>query len=473
MPLRGTRFSPTALGLCTLLIIGCGDDATEPQTGNIDVSLTMTGASPDANGCVVSVDGVDAPRLSDGERHVFGDLATGRHTVTIFQVASNCMVQGESSRSVLVRANETTTVDFALDCPPPIGLEVWATTAGSATDPDGYTVTLDGAATQLIGANDFVVFGDVADGEHVVELTGVAENCTVIGDYRITVDFYDSDEGTRINFGVACPPFYDHIAFTRYGSGGIHVMKPDGSNLVNLVPGPSGSRETFRYPAWAPDATRIAFTKDEDIWVLNTADMTRTQLTHGVRARELAWSPDGTRIAYALIPATDIYVMNADGTNPVNLTSGYGGYLSPAWSPDGSQIAFAWGDIWVMQADGSNPRRLTDHYGGGREPAWSPDGTHIAFAGPGEFPSDRNIWVVDADGSNLTKLTEVVAYYQARRPTWSPDGTRIAFWAYYSDDGGCDGIHVIPPGRRANDERGGVICEPHAMRSRPYALSAF
>jgi len=425
MPLRGKRFSPTALGFVTLLVIGCGDNSTEPQ-----------------DGCRVTVGNDAWYLLLDGQSVTISGLEAGTHTVTIFHVASNCRVQGEATRLVTVRANQTTTVDFILDCPPPIGLEIATNTAGSSIDVDGYTVVLDGKIDLAIGINDIVVFGDVADGEHVVELTGVAESCFVIGDNRVTVDFYDSDEGTRIDFGVACPPFYDHIAFTRYGSGGIHVMKPDGSNLVNLVPGPSGSRETFRYPAWAPDATRIAFTKDEDIWVLNTADMTRTQLTHGVRARDCTWSPDGTRIAYSLIPATDIYVMNADGTNPVNLTSGYGGSYSPAWSPDGSRIAFVYGDIWVMDADGSNPRELADIYGGGREPAWSPDGTHIAFAGPVQSGS-RNLWVVDADGSNLTKLTEVVAYYQARRPTWSPDGTRIAFRAYYSDDGRCDGIHVM------------------------------
>ena len=64
-------------------------------------------------------------------------------------------------------------------------------------------------------------------------------------------------------------------------------------------------------------------------------------------------------------------------------------------------------DIWVMDADGSNQTNLTktpDTKEG--QPAWSADGTRIAFTSDhdeiGGFP---DIWVMDADGSNPTNLT--------------------------------------------------------------------
>jgi len=330
--------------------------------------------------------------------------------------------------------------------PGPTGTVTVSTASiGSAIDADGYTVLLNGSDTGPIGANSSVSVG-VAVGEYVVELTGLADNCGVIGGNPIAVTIV-AEQATPIEFSVACPPFYDYIAFysSRDGTSGIFVMRPDGSELMNLTP---DTTRHYSYPAWAPDATQISFTSVDDIWILNTATMQARQLTDGVSVQLSAWSPDGTRIAYDTFfdcPGSDtcgdIYVMNADGSGLVNLTPGPARGSEPAWSPDGSQIAFrsevdGFVDIWVMEVDGSNAMKLTDLealptglYLDAYEPAWSPDGARIAFAGPGMNDGPR-IWVMDADGSNLTMLTEYEPYYHAWRPSWSPDGTRIAFWAY-------------------------------------------
>ena len=83
---------------------------------------------------------------------------------------------------------------------------------------------------------------------------------------------------------------------------------------------------------------------------------------------------------------------------------------SPAWSPDGSRIAFESfrdrnHEIYVMNADGSDVIQLTDNRGFDRSPAWSPDGSRIAF------DSDRDgndeIYVMNADGSGQTNLTKL------------------------------------------------------------------
>jgi Tol biopolymer transport system component len=75
-----------------------------------------------------------------------------------------------------------------------------------------------------------------------------------------------------------------------------------------------------------------------------------------------------------------------------NLTNSAADDRAPAWSPDGTKIAFVRrGDIFVMDADGSNPTNLTysqsmDNQG----PAWSPDGTRIAFSSAPNAPNSTN-----------------------------------------------------------------------------------
>ena len=449
MPYRFARYPISALCFATLLILACSDNDTEPQTGSIQASLAIDGTTTDADGCFVSVDGVGGQQLLDGESYVFGGLSTGERLVTISDVASNCSVQGERSRPVTVRANETVFTQFVVDCSAPGTISLTTASIGSAVDADGYAVLLDGANTEIIGANDSTTAA-VAAGQHDVELTGLADNCAVIGEnpVRATVPA----EGTaRIDFTVSCPPYYDHIVFNSSREGGtdIFVMESDGSRPTNLTPVHTLPINGEPYPSWSPDATEIAYAGDSGVNILNTADMSLRRITSPGRVASCDWSPDGTRIVHD--SDGDIYVVNADGTNPVNLTPGPEGGNDPAWSPDGSRIAFSGGGgISVMEADGSNPVRLTDlresvptaYWWPAWEPAWSPDGARIAFVGPVEQASTA-IWVMDSDGSNLIQLTADLPSYQAWRPTWSPDGSRIAYWALNPDDGYCYQITVM------------------------------
>jgi len=463
MPARGRRFVPLALWFAFVLIIGCGDNSTEPQTGAIQAGLTIDGAPPNADGFLVTVDGTISHRLRDGESYVFGRLPVGTHAVAISDVPTNCSVQGEPVRPVTVSSNHTVVVPFSVDCPAPGSIEVMVRTAGSNPDPDGYLLVLNETITRPIGVSGVETFADLPVGEHDVELTGIAGTCSVPGDNQMTVTVLENDV-TRVDFGVACPPFYDHIAFSssRDGGSSIFVMESDGSNPVNLTPGiPWIAGEP--YPSWSPDATSIAFTggegwSDTGVHILNTVDLSVRQVTSDGSIALCDWSPDGAQLVYS--SSGDVYAIDVDGSNPVNLTPGSAGGWDPAWSPDGSQIAFVRAEplvggargsnVWVMDADGSNATKLTDlvssmpagwsHFAW--DPAWSPDGTRIAFAGPGE-QADRTIWVVEADGSNPRQLTADLLGYQAWRPSWSPTGSHITYWVFDPDDGYCYQIYVM------------------------------
>lgn len=122
---------------------------------------------------------------------------------------------------------------------------------------------------------------------------------------------------------------------------------------------------------------------------------------------------------------SDIWVMNANGTSPVPLTTDAASDEWPTWSPDGRQIAFAsdrrnanW-DIYVMNADGSGQTRVTANPMQETHPAWSADGLRIAFA------SEHIIGAMDPDGSYQRQLTHSPT--EDRYPAWSPDDRKLAF----------------------------------------------
>ncbi|MGA9347212.1 MAG: S8 family serine peptidase [Anaerolineae bacterium] len=183
------------------------------------------------------------------------------------------------------------------------------------------------------------------------------------------------------------------------------------------------------------NTAKITFTSHRDgnseIYVMDAGGSNQTRLTNNAASDDRpAWSPDRSKIAFASDRNGnwEIYVMGADGSHPINLTNNAANDRYPVWSPDGSQIAFYryypdnW-EIYVMDADGANQTRLTFNAVSDSYPAWSPDGSQIAFH------SDRDgnyeVYVMGADGSNQTNLTNNRAEDGA--PAWSPDGSQIAF----------------------------------------------
>ena len=141
----------------------------------------------------------------------------------------------------------------------------------------------------------------------------------------------------------------------------------------------------------------------------------------------------------------DIYVMDINRKDPVNLTNHPAADSSPTWAPDGSAFAFVSQrdgnpEIYVMEMKNKESRRLTNNGATDIDPAWSPDGRWIAFASNQhrEHAADTDIYIMNPNGKKAQQLTNKGGHNST--PAWSPDGEWIAFRTTLD---GIGAIHVI------------------------------
>ncbi len=236
------------------------------------------------------------------------------------------------------------------------------------------------------------------------------------------------------------------IAFASSRYGGLNTnwhiltMEANGSHVMALT----DSDDVDAKPSWSPDGTEVLFTRSAAngnqsfIYVINADGTGERQLTDdGISwtSGGSDWSPDGSKIVFVRgVPNNeDIWVMDADGSNPVRLTNQFVDF-DPQWSPDGSRIAFVrfiegegWqNDVYVMDSDGSNVQRLTHDEPINFLPRWSPDGTQLIYQ-VGQMPS--RTYSMHADGSGQRFLT------QGYPGSWSQDGSYVLVFDYGIGEG--------------------------------------
>jgi tricorn protease len=162
----------------------------------------------------------------------------------------------------------------------------------------------------------------------------------------------------------------------------------------------------------------LLFVAAQDLAAINTSD---TRMLSQPAA-------GGSHIAF--IYAEDLWVMNADGTDPRRLTVDEGVESDPCFSPDGKLIAFSAQydgntDVFVIPVEGGIPARLTWHPGNDIVRGFTPDGLKVLFISQRSSFTGRYalLYTVGIDGGFPEKLEIPNAYYAS----WSPDGERMAY----------------------------------------------
>ena len=246
----------------------------------------------------------------------------------------------------------------------------------------------------------------------------------------------------------------------------IFVSAADGSGERQLTTPPASTQDDE--PNWAPDGTRLLFTRitaagtdheAHQLFVVAADGTGLTALTPGTPAEGAvipgfdgtgAFSPDGQLIALSYahgkvgmhlgsdqIQFSDIVIMNADGSNRRQVThsAAYAGDAGGvSWSPDGKRLVYARTDarrraLFIIDTNGKHGRRLTPwSLGANGTPDWSPLTNLIVFrAVVNDESGVGNFFTIRPDGTALKQVTHFSDTVISHKVGFSPDGHRIVF----------------------------------------------
>lgn len=218
----------------------------------------------------------------------------------------------------------------------------------------------------------------------------------------------------------------------------IMTMNEDGSDVRQITFG----TDNCYHPVWRPGRTHIAYFRKtdtgSDLYCMNADGSNAFVVATGTGGAGADWSPEGGKLCFPGRDALGQYGLivvsvdpSAKGRNKVGTPTRIwnGSTYGPNWSRDGSKIAFS------TYPTGGIPYITVLHLATGVAntldmphsllPSWSKIDDRLAFVAPGSTPEFWQLWIMNHDFSGLTQVTEYPN--SVLWPSWAADSSQIAF----------------------------------------------